>query len=125
MKTIDRTKCNRIKLDLDERQAALRGLANLYADARDHVADLKQAIFSGADTRYLEGLWNGRDVAELAALPDADLDRARVDLPTLRAAVAQRERMTELRARHDAAAAEVAPLARLVARLTEYAEAHK
>lgn len=124
MSAIDRPKLRRLTADLDEKQAALRGLSNLGTEARSHLIELKQNLVSGADARYLDVVWNGRDLAELAALGDDELDRARVDRGVLRAAIAQSERMADLRRRHDALAAEVDPLARLVARLTEYAEAH-
>ena len=120
--SVDRNKLARVSLDLDTKRAALRAVAALADESRERVGLLRQSLESGAHAAYLRAVWDGRALVELLQLPDDELAQARVDVGTLRAAVAEQERMVELRRRHDALAADCAPLAALVARLNEYAQ---
>jgi len=117
-------KLTRLSLDLDEKRAALRGLAGLYEESRVYQRAQRDAALRRVDRRFLAELWDDRrdDLSELAALDDDAFKRAGVDRVALEGAIAETARMTELRRRHDALAAEIAPLSRLVDRLRKYAE---
>lgn len=118
----DRPKLARLTLDFDTKRAALRGLAAMADESRERVGLLRLSFESGAHAAYLRAVWDGRALAELLELPADELAQSRVDVNTLRSAIAEQERMIELRRRHDALAAEIAPLAALVARMNEYAQ---
>lgn len=120
--SVDRNKLARISLDFDTKRAALRGIAAMADESRERVGMLRQSFESGARATYLRAVWDGRSLVELSQLPDDELAQARVDVSTLRAAVAEHARGTELRRRHDVLADELAPIAALVARLNEYAQ---
>ena len=119
----DAAKFDRLVLLLDVGRAKLRGLGVSLADRRDNVGALTQSIVTGANGAALDALWpDRRNLFDLAAMPEADLLQARVDLATLRAAVRERELLDQIRAMHDELAAELAPLAQLVDRLRTYVE---
>ena len=124
MSTIDRAKLDLFILNLDVKRAELRGLADAIADRRSVLDAELLGLINGANGRVLDSLWDRRDVRDLARLSAADLDQARIDRAGLAVALRDRDRLDQFRQRHDALAAEIAPLATLVARLTAYAEAH-
>lgn len=123
--TIDRAKLTRLNLDLDVKRAALRGAGALYNDARETHGAMRNQLVRDLD-KYAAAVWDERrqSVADLLALPADQLLQTRADVPLARQCVAALARMNELRRRHDVLAAEIDPLARLVANLNTYAVEH-
>lgn len=122
---IDRAKLARLNLDLDLRRAALRASGDLCNDARDQHDTMRAQLLRDL-SRHAAGLWDEQrqSVADLLALSADDLRQCRVDIPLARQCIAALDRMNELRRRHDALAAELDPLSRLVANLNVYVLEH-
>ena len=109
-------------LNLDVMRAKLRGLSGLYEDSRVYRNAQRDAALRKVDRHFLAELWDGRDLDDLAALSDDELERAGVDCGALEAAIAETTRLNEIKRRQDAMAAEIAPAAALLDRLRKYAE---
>lgn len=119
---IDRPKLARLTLDLDLKRAEERGISDLY-----QVAAASAATFAA---EIQDGPFAHMTAAELAAVPPIDMEQARygiaesnrhAQLDAARAYRTARDRADELRRRIAVLRADVEPLARLHARLTEYA----
>lgn len=113
-------KLARLGWDLDEKRASLRGIGGAIADDREHLADIKQVVFMRTNRFNLAEVWDGKNLDDLDALGDDELEAQRIDRATLRNAITVRDRMAELTRRKAVLEAEVAPLARLVERLQAF-----
>ncbi len=123
--TINHAKLVRLSGDLDQFRVTQSGMAaehRYFADShRAHLESLRSGMArrKGPNHEVLDA-----DLDDLAKLSTEQAFDAHISLQTVRAALADRERMHDLKRRLDALELHVAPLATLVARLTKYAEAH-
>ena len=117
---VDISKLERLRLDLEEKRAALFGLGRSYQDERDNVTQL---VMSFAVCHAARVHWRpGDDPAVFLELPSKDQNEFKFEVGQARVIVKAREAMQAVRRRQDALTPRLNALTQLVAACDRYVQ---